>query len=54
MIFIGFNQINEDMFSSSGYIPEWHFPISKLKTIDYLYRYQGVMLDIGCNLSIFG
>ena len=22
------------------------FPLSKLKTIDYLYRFQGVMLDV--------
>ena len=39
---IGFNSIKEDLFR--------HFviayPLSKLKTVDYLYRYQGVTLDI--------
>jgi len=42
---IGFNQVKEDLF--------WHlvisrlaFPLSKLKTTDYLYRYQGVNIDI--------
>ena len=43
--FIGFNQINEDMFRHLV-ISRMAFPLSKLKTIDYLYRYQGVMLDI--------
>ncbi len=43
--FIGFNQINEDMFRHLV-IARLAFPLSKLKTIDYLYRYQGVMLDI--------
>ncbi len=43
--FIGFNQINEDIFRHLV-ISRMAFPLSKLKTIDYLYRYQGVMLDI--------
>lgn len=43
--FIGFNQINEDMFRHLV-ISRMAFPLSKLKTIDYLYRYQGIMLDI--------
>jgi transposase len=43
--FIGFNQINEDMFRHLV-ISRMAFPLSKLKTIDYLYRYQGVILDI--------
>lgn len=43
--FIGFNQIHEDMFRHLV-ISRMAFPLSKLKTIDYLYRYQGVMLDI--------
>jgi len=43
--FIGFDQINEDMFRHLV-ISRMAFPLSKLKTIDYLYRYQGVMLDI--------
>ncbi len=43
--FIGFNQINEDMFRHLV-ISRIAFPLSKLKTIDYLYRYQGASLDI--------
>ena len=43
--FIGFGRINEDMFRHLV-ISRIAFPLSKLKTIDYLYRYQGVMLDI--------
>jgi transposase len=43
--FIGFGQIKEDMFRHLV-ISRIAFPLSKLKTIDYLYRYQGVMLDI--------
>ena len=43
--FIGFNKINEDMFRHLV-ISRMAFPLSKLKTIEYLYRYQGVMLDI--------
>ena len=43
--FIGFGQIKEDLFRHLV-ISRIAFPLSKLKTIDYLYRYQGVMLDI--------
>jgi transposase len=43
--FIGFNQINEEMFRHLV-ISRMAFPLSKLKTIQYLYRYQGVLLDI--------
>lgn len=43
--YIGFGQIKEDMFRHLV-ISRIAFPLSKLKTIDYLYRYQGVMLDI--------
>jgi transposase len=42
---IGFNKIGEDFFRHLV-ISRLAFPLSKLKTIDYLYRYQGVMLDI--------
>ena len=42
---IGFNAIGEDLFRHLV-ISRLAFPLSKLKTIDYLYRYQGVMLDI--------
>jgi transposase len=43
--YIGFNAIEEDLFRHLV-ISRLAFPLSKLKTIDYLYRYQGVMLDI--------
>jgi transposase len=42
---IGFDAIEEDFFRHLV-ISRLAFPLSKLKTIDYLYRYQGVMLDI--------
>ena len=43
--FIGFNQIEEDLFRHLV-ISRIAFPLSKLKTIDYLQRYQGVHLNI--------
>lgn len=42
---IGFNKIREDLFRHLV-IARLAFPLSKLKTIDYVYRYQGVRLDI--------
>jgi transposase len=42
---IGFNAINEDMFRHLV-IARLAFPLSKLKTIEYLYRYQGTSIDI--------
>ena len=42
---IGYNQIKEDLFRHLV-IARLSFPLSKLKTIDYLYRYQGVSLNI--------
>jgi transposase len=42
---IGFNKIGEDLFRHLV-ISRIAFPLSKLKTIDYLYRYQGVSLNI--------
>src|SRR3990172_4151890 len=42
---IGFNSINEDLFRHLV-ISRLAFPLSKLKTIEYLYRFQGVMIDI--------
>jgi transposase len=42
---IGFNKIGADLFRHLV-ISRLAFPLSKLKTIDYLYRYQGVSLDI--------
>ncbi len=43
--YIGFGAIQEDLFRHLV-ISRLAFPLSKLKTIDYLYRYQGVVLDI--------
>jgi len=42
---IGFNKIQEELFRHLV-IARLAFPLSKLKTIEYLYRYQGVLLDI--------
>src|ERR1035438_2615934 len=42
---IGFSAIKEDLFRHLV-IARLAFPLSKLKTIDYLYRFQGIMLDI--------
>jgi len=42
---IGFGAIKEDLFRHLV-IARLSFPLSKLKTIDYLYRFQGVMLDV--------
>lgn len=42
---IGFNAVQEELFRHLV-IARLAFPLSKLKTIEYLYRFQGVMLDI--------
>jgi len=42
---VGFNTINEELFRHL-IIARLAFPLSKLKTVDYLFRYQGVRLDI--------
>lgn len=42
---IGFDKINEEMFRHLV-ISRLVFPLSKLKTSEYLYRYQGVSLGI--------
>ena len=42
---IGYNQIKEELFRHLV-IARLAFPLSKLKTIDYLYRYQGIHLNI--------
>lgn len=42
---IGFNVINEELFRHLV-ISRIAFPLSKLKTVEYLYRYQGASLDI--------
>lgn len=42
---IGFNAIKEDMFRHLV-IARIAFPLSKLKTLEYLYRYQGTSMDI--------
>ena len=43
--FIGFNAIEEPLFRHLV-IARLAFPLSKLKTIEYLYRYQGISLDL--------
>jgi transposase len=43
--YIGFDGIKEDLFRHLV-IARLAFPLSKLKTVEYVYRYQGVMLDI--------
>lgn len=42
---IGFSAIGEDLFRHLV-ISRLAFPLSKLKTIDYIYRYQGVSIEI--------
>lgn len=42
---IGFNAIKEDLFRHLV-ISRLAFPLSKLKTVDYLYRYQGLDISI--------
>ncbi|MBC8179588.1 IS1634 family transposase [candidate division KSB1 bacterium] len=41
---IGFNEIKEDLLRHLV-VSRLAFPLSKLKTIDYLYRYQGISLN---------
>ncbi len=43
--YIGFNKIKEEMFHHLV-ISRLAFPLSKLKTSEYLYRYQGIDVDI--------
>lgn len=43
--YIGFGAVNEELFRHLV-IARLAFPLSKLKTIDYLYRYQGKSLDV--------
>lgn len=43
--FIGFGDLGESLFRHLV-IARLAFPLSKLKTIEYLYRYQGVHVDI--------
>lgn len=42
---IGFKSIKEELFRHLV-IARLAFPLSKLKTVEYLYRFQGVILDI--------
>lgn len=42
---IGFGTLQEDLFRHLV-IARLAFPLSKLKTIEYLYRFQGIMLDL--------
>lgn len=43
--YIGFATVGEEMFRHLV-IARLAFPLSKLKTVEYLYRYQGASLDI--------
>lgn len=43
--YIGFGSIEESLFRHLV-IARLAFPLSKLKTVDYLYRYQGTSLDV--------
>ena len=45
MITLGFGKVDKDMFRHLV-IARLAFPLSKLKTAEYLYRYQGIHLDI--------
>ncbi len=42
---IGYNKIKEELFRHLV-IARLAYPLSKLKTVDYLYRYQGVSINI--------
>jgi transposase len=42
---IGYSKVNNDLFRHLV-IARLAFPLSKLKTIEYLKRYQGIMLDV--------
>lgn len=42
---IGFGKVSEELFRHLV-IARLAFPLSKLKTVEYLYRYQGIDLDI--------
>jgi len=42
---IGFNRIKHEIFRHLV-IARLAFPLSKLKTVDYLYRYQGILHDV--------
>lgn len=43
--YIGFNRINEALFKDIV-VARLAFPLSKLKTSEYLYRYQGKSIDV--------
>ncbi len=42
---IGFNRIEEQMFRNLV-VARFAFPLSKLKTVEYLQRYQGIFLNV--------
>lgn len=43
--YIGYNKIDNDLFRHLV-IARLAFPLSKLKTIEYLYRFRGILLDL--------
>ena len=50
---IGFGAIENELFRHLV-IARIVYPLSKLKTVDYLYRYQGLTINITAVLSFFG
>lgn len=42
---LGFNIIKDDLFRNIV-VARLAYPLSKLKTVDYLYRYQGINVDV--------
>jgi hypothetical protein len=42
---IGFNAIKDDLFRYFV-ITRLVYPVSKLKTVDYLYQYKGIHFDV--------
>ena len=42
--FIGYSSINDELFKHLV-VARLAFPLSKLKTIDYIFRYQGILID---------
>jgi hypothetical protein len=44
---IGFNAIESELFRHIV-VARLAYPASKLKTVDYLYRYRGISVDVSC------
>lgn len=48
---IGFNDIKDELFRHLV-ICRLVYPVSKLKTVDYLFKYKGISIDITKNISL--